>query len=178
MSNIREGRGGGNIRSYLWPKAPFPMPSPRVPPPPHVHNWQCPSASPSSLPQSSGRGNPTSQLWSPRLHPWVPHSHPGDVPPTLTPPGPTPHSAFTTRCHPTHNGILNPNPPSPRPCNPPLSCSHRGGGGTGRFQACNKLKSGFPRNACEPRQPVSYFPLHGVHAKPRARIHHVFQHHQ
>ena len=90
MSNIREGRGGGNIRSYLWPKAPFPMASPRVPPPPHVHNWQCPSASPSSLPQSSCRGNPTSQLWSSRLHPWGPHSHTGDVPPTLPPPGLTP----------------------------------------------------------------------------------------
>ena len=61
--------------------------------------------------QSSGRGNPTSQLWSPRLHPWGLHPHPGNVPPTLPPPGPTPHSAFTSRCHHTHNGIQNPSHP-------------------------------------------------------------------
>ena len=61
--------------------------------------------------QSSGRGNPTSQLWSPRLHPWGLHPHPGNVPPTLPPPGPPPHSAFTSRCHHTHNGIQNPSHP-------------------------------------------------------------------
>ena len=50
-----------------------------------------------------------------------------------------------------------------------------GGRGTGRFQACNRLKPGFPRprNAYEPRHAVSYFPLHGLHVKPRAGIHHV-----
>ena len=73
----------------------------------------------------------------------------------------------------THNGIQNPNHPFPRPGNPPPSPTVGGG----RFQACNKLKSCFPRNAYEPRQPVSYFPLHGLHVKPRARIHHFFQRH-
>ena len=74
-------------------------------------------AAPLRYPSHQAAATPTSQLWSPRLHPCVPHSHPGDVPPTLTPPGPTPYSAFTTRCHPTHIGIQNPNPPSPCPCN-------------------------------------------------------------
>ena len=110
-------------------------------PPPHVHNWQCPSASPSSLPQSSGRGNPTSQLWSPPLHPRGTHSHPGDVPPTLPPPGPTPHNVFTTRRHPTQNGIQNPTSPFPRPSNPPLSCSHRGGGAGASRHAAGFLHS-------------------------------------
>ena len=126
-------------------KPPWPQPHacsrPPCSRPPHVHNWQCPSASPSSLPQSSGRGNPTSQLWSPRLHPWGPHSHPGDVPPTLPPPGPTPHNVFTTRRHPTQNGIQNPTSPFPRPSNPPLSCSHRGGGAGASRHAAGFLHS-------------------------------------
>ena len=49
-----------------------------------------------------------------------------------------------------HNGIQNPSHPSPRPGNPPPFPTV----GSGRFQACNRLKSGFPRNAYEPRQPV------------------------
>ena len=40
-----------------------------------------------------------------------------------------------------HNGIQNPSHPFPRPGNPPPFPTVGGG----RFQVCNRLKSGFPR---------------------------------